>query len=78
MRKLVLTSFTFTTRTKKVYTEQRLVVVNHNNGDSEESLTERANKQVIDWFPTEYPESSLLSVISHNAIGENLGQADFN
>ena len=59
MKKLFLTSFTFTTGTDVKYKEQRLVVAKH---------LEAAYDRALAWFPQNYPESKLISCITHSAI----------
>jgi hypothetical protein len=58
MKKLFLTSFVFTTGRKK-YETSRLVV--------SENL-DAAYQKAMDWFPTEFPESALISCVTHPAI----------
>lgn len=58
MKKLHLTSFVFTTGENE-YKEQRLVVA---------QSTDEAYKKALAWFPSEFPESTLKSCISHEAI----------
>lgn len=60
MKKLHLTSFVFTTGENE-YKEQRLVVA---------ETTEHAYIKALDWFLIEFPESKLISCISHEAIEE--------
>ena len=59
MKKLFLTSFTFTTGTDEQHKEQRLVVAKN---------LEAAYDKALSWFPQDYPESKLISCITHAAI----------
>lgn len=58
MKKLFLTSFVFTTGRRK-YTENRLVVA---------PTLEDAYEKAGNWFPKTFPESKLISYITHPAI----------
>ena len=58
MKKLFLTSFVFTTGGNE-YKEQRLVVAKD---------LDSAYEKALKWFPENYPESEMLSCITHPAI----------
>lgn len=68
MRKLFLTSFTFKTGDNE-FTQQRLVAINSNDKDEEADLTQ-AYETAKSWFPHEFPESNLLSLVAYPAITE--------
>jgi hypothetical protein len=69
MRKLILTSYGLKTGERE-FREQRLVVVNQQDDDTEQDLLDKAVNHVNAWFPSEYPESELQFIMPHATIGE--------
>lgn len=51
--------------------QQRLVVVDHDAGELEQQLLDKACIILMKWFPGNYPESKLLGVIPHATIGDD-------
>lgn len=67
MKKLFLTSFEFTTGDNR-YKEQRLVMVQSNELGADQTHEDVAYQKINRWFPVNYPESKLISIIAHPTI----------
>lgn len=76
MKKLFLTHISFTTGTVE-HNMYRIVCVNSNgSSESEEKDQTKATDLVKNWFPKNYPESTLHSIIPLSAINEDSTEQD--
>ena len=70
MRKLVLCNFKAKTGDYE-FEDYRLVVTNHNEGETETELSVKATKAFMNDFPNYFPESKLLSAVALPTMGAN-------
>lgn len=68
MRKLFLASFKATTGDQEPFTDQRLIAVDCESWQSEESQWEIGYDLFKEWFAINYPESKLNYIIVHPTI----------
>jgi hypothetical protein len=78
MKKLYLTSFTFTTGTEEVHKQDRIVMVTSKEVESFKATFTidyeydadlyAAQEKAKNWFKANFPESEIISIISHPTI----------